>query len=537
MKDQTKHSSHAEIQTGDTPPFKAGRQEWLGLAVLALPTLLLSLDLSVLYLALPHLVADLGPSSSQMLWIMDIYGFMIAGFLVTMGTLGDRIGRRRLLIIGSAAFGVASVLAAYSTSAEMLIATRALLGIAGATLMPSTLALISNMFRDPKQRGLAISVWMSCFMGGTAIGPLIGGVLLQYFWWGSVFLLGVPVMVLVLICAPSLLPEYRDPQAGRLDLTSVVLSLASILPIIYGIKEIAKDGLHGLPVASIAIGTALGYVFVRRQRRLSAPLLDLHLFSNRSFSAALGIMVISGAAMGGIFLLVSQYLQLVAEMSPLRAGLWLLPQAFSMILGSMLAPAIARRFGTAQVIAAGMLLAVIGLLLLTQVESTGGMAVLMAGFVIASTGLAPMGVLSTDLVIGSAPPERAGSASAMSETSGELGIALGVAVMGSVGTAVYRNRMDGALPDNTPEEAAQATLDTLAGAAVAADQLPEQIGTVLLATAKQAFTSGLHTVAGFNAAILLLLAVLTMVMLRHVRLGAEAEPSVQGEDGYTNLRA
>jgi DHA2 family multidrug resistance protein-like MFS transporter len=254
---------------------KAGRREWIGLAVLALPTLLLSLDLSVLYLALPHLAADLRPSSSQLLWIMDIYGFMIAGFLITMGTLGDRIGRRRLLLIGGAAFGVTSVLAAYSVNAEMLIASRTLLGIAGATLMPSTLALISNMFQDPKQRAGAIAVWISCFMGGTAIGPVVGGLLLQWFWWGAAFLLGVPVMALLLVIGPVLLPEYRDRTAGRLDPASVALSLATILPVIFGIKELAKDGPTTVPAVAIMIGAGFGLAFIRRQHRLTSPLLDL----------------------------------------------------------------------------------------------------------------------------------------------------------------------------------------------------------------------------------------------------------------------
>ncbi len=227
----------------------AGRREWIGLAVLTLPTLLLALDESVLFLALPRLGSDLAPSSAQLLWIMDIYGFMIAGFLVTMGTLGDRIGRRRLLLLGAAGFGVASVVAAYSTSPEMLIVTRALLGIAGATLMPSTLALISNMFRDPQQRSLAIGGWMAAFTGGFMIGPLIGGTLLEHFWWGSVFLMGVPVMALLLAVGPVLLPEYRAAEAGRLDLVSVALSLAAILPVIYGLKQNCSTALkRPLPV-------------------------------------------------------------------------------------------------------------------------------------------------------------------------------------------------------------------------------------------------------------------------------------------------
>src|SRR3954470_1638075 len=211
---------------------RATRREWIGVGVLALPCLLYSMDLTVVNLAVPQISAQLGPSSAQLLWILDIYGFMIAGSLITMGTIGDRIGRRRLLMIGAAAFGAASVLAAFSRSAEMLIATRALLGMAGATLAPSTLSLIRNMFHDPQQRTVAIGVWITSYSAGGAIGPLLGGVLLEPFWWGSVFLAGVPVMALLLAVGPVLLPEYRDPKARRLDVASAVLSLAGVLLVI-----------------------------------------------------------------------------------------------------------------------------------------------------------------------------------------------------------------------------------------------------------------------------------------------------------------
>src|SRR5829696_3144907 len=240
------HQGSESVTASEAP--RARRREWIGLAVIALPCLLYSMDLTVLELAVPKLSADLKPTSSQLLWILDIYGFLLAGFLITMGTLGDRIGRRRLLLIGAAAFGAASVLAAFSRSAEMLIATRAVLGVAGATLAPFTFSLFANIFLDPDQRTLAIGVWATSFSAGAAIGPLAGGLLLEYVWWGSVFLLAVPVMALLLVLGPVLLPEFRYPHTGRLDLFSATLSLAAVLAMIYGLKQVAQEGLGWLPV-------------------------------------------------------------------------------------------------------------------------------------------------------------------------------------------------------------------------------------------------------------------------------------------------
>ncbi|MGK5522077.1 MFS transporter [Micromonospora sp. URMC 107] len=495
----------------------AGRREWIGLAVLTLPTLLLSLDLNVLYLALPQLSADLAPDAAQLLWIMDIYGFMIAGFLVTMGTLGDRIGRRRLLMIGAAAFGVASVVAAYSTSAGMLIATRALLGVAGATLMPATLSLISSMFRDARQRTTAIGLWMSCFMIGAIVGPLVGGVLLESFWWGAVFLLGVPVMVVLLVAAPLLLPEYRNPDAGRLDLFSVLLSLATVLPFVYGLKELAKDGVGARPVLAMVAGVAVGVAFVARQRRLDSPLLDVRLFADRTFSAALGVMLLGGATIGGVALLFAQYAQLVEGLSPLRAGLWMLPYAVSMLIGSMLAPVLARRFSPGHVVAGGMAIAAVGFALLSRVGVADGLGLAVTGLVIVHLGFGPGAVLGTDLIIGAAPPERAGSASSMSETSTELGVALGVAVLGSVGTAVYRGEIVPALPGDLPAQVREAAGESLAGASAVTAQLPAQTGDALLEAARAAFTSGFNVAGTVSAVLAVILAVLSALLLRRVR--------------------
>ncbi len=486
---------------------RAGRREWLGLAVLGLPTLLVSLDIGALFLALPHLSADLGASSTEQLWITDVYGFLTAGFLITMGTLGDRIGRRKLLLIGAAIFGVLSVLAAYSTTPEMLIASRALLGIAGATLMPSTLALITNMFLDGHQRGVAIAAWVSCMMTGAALGPVIGGVLLNYFWWGAVFLLGVPVMLLLLVAGPVLLPEYRNDNAGRLDLTSVVLSLVTTLPIIYGFKELAIYGLDAPagPVASIVVGVLFGVLFVRRQFRLAQPLLDLRLFANRAFSVTLTSMMLAAAGMAGTFLLASQYVQSVLGMSPAQAGLWLAPTGLAIALGSQLAPVLNRRLSTSATIASGLLLGAAGFLMISLVRGTGGLLLVVAGLALLHLGAGPLFALGAHLVVGAVPPERAGSAASMSETSNNFGSTLGLAVLGTIGTAIYSREMSGVTVQGLSEQALETARGTLAGAADVAQGLASG-GSVLLAAAGDAFTSGLNAAGLVGLAVFLILA-------------------------------
>ena len=513
--------------TASAPP-RAGRREWIGLAVIALPCLLYSMDLTVLNLAVPHLSADLKPSASQLLWIVDIYGFLVAGSLITMGTLGDRIGRRRLLMIGAAAFGAASVLAAFSTSAEMLIATRALLGIAGATLAPSTLSLIRNMFLDPEQRTVAIGVWVTSYSVGGAIGPLLGGVLLQYFWWGSVFLLGVPVMVLLLVVGPTLLPEFRDPKAGRLDLLSAAQSLAAVLLVIYGLKKLAENGVGWLPAATIAAGLVIGTLFVRRQRGLDDPLIDLRLFLVPAFSASLATYTLGTLVAFGAYIFISQYLQLVLGLSPLHAGLATVPSMAGFIAGSMMVPAIAKRFAPAYVMGSGLIVSAIGFGILTQVDRPSGLAVLIAGSIIYSVGLSPVVILATDLIVGSAPVERAGAASAISETSSELGGALGIAVFGSIGTAVYRMAMWDAVPAGLSPQATEAARSTLGGAVSVAGQLPGQPGAQLLESARAAFTQAFELTAAISVVVSLVTAIGAMVLLRQTpRSQPKDHPSLE----------
>jgi DHA2 family multidrug resistance protein-like MFS transporter len=512
------HDSELDCMT-TAETQRAGRREWIGLAVIALPCLLYSMDLTVLYLAVPSLTVDLEPSSAELLWITDIYGFFLAGFLITMGTLGDRIGRRRLLLIGAAAFGVCSVLAAFSTSVEMLIVTRALLGIAAATLAPSTLSLIRNMFLDPGQRTFAIGVWATSFSVGAALGPLLGGVLLEFFWWGSVFLLAVPVMVLLLAVAPRLLPEFRDPEAGRLDLVSAGLSVVAVLGVTYGLKEIAARGVDGTPLLAIVLGLSVGVLFVRRQQTLRDPLIDLHLFRSPTFSASLAANTLSLAIAFGIFLFIAQYLQLVLGYSPLEAGLWTVPSSGGFIAGSMLAPLLVRRMRPAYVVAGGLGLSAAGLMLLTLVEPDSNVALVVASSVVIALGVAPPVTLGTDLVVGCVAPQRAGVASGISETGAELGGALGIAVLGSIGVAVYRSEIADAVPRGVPAEASATAEDTLGGATEAVDTLPVDLGGRLLDVAREAFTQGLQVAALTGAAVAVVTAVVAVVFLRPLRPG------------------
>ncbi|ASR38552.1 MFS transporter [Prauserella marina] len=507
------------MTTSDTPEVeneRAGVREWLGLATLTLPLLLLALDVSVLYLAAPQLSADLDPSATQQLWILDIYGFFIAGFLVTMGTLGDRIGRRKLLLIGGGAFAAASLMAAYAPTAELLIVARALLGIAGATLMPSTLALLRNLFRDPAQRSFAIAVWMATFMAGAALGPVVGGFMLEHFWWGSVFLLGVPVMVLLLIFGPLLLPEYADPNAGKVDLLSVALSLMAMLPLVYGVKRLVGDGFELVSLAAVGFGLLAGVVFVRRQRRLPNPLLDLSLFANKAFTGVLLILLVVVIAQNGTFYLVPQFLQMVSELSALQAAVWMIPMAAVPAIGAVIVPRFARRIAHSTLIIASAVLAAVGFGLVALISPGTGPGWLVAAAIVALLGTSVIGVLATDLVIGSVPQQRTGTAAALNETSSELGVGLGVAVMGSVVAAVYRAGMVDTAPSALPDGAEEASADSLVGALGAAVDLPPHLAESLLSAGRQAFTNGFGVAASISAGLLVVVGLLMLRVRRHL---------------------
>ncbi|MET8357817.1 MFS transporter [Micromonospora sp. NPDC005171] len=494
----------------------AGRKEWIGLAVLALPAMLVAMDIGALFLALPHLSADLGVSSVEQLWIIDIYGFLLAGFLLTMGTLGDRVGRRRLLMIGAVAFTVASVLAAYANSGTTLIIARALLGIAGATLSPSTLALITNMFRNEKQRGVAISIWASALFGGTAIGPIVGGVMVEHFWWGSVFLLGVPFMIVLLATGFVLLPEYRDPNAGKFDLFSVVLSLGAILPVVYGVKEFAASDSDNPVVAggAILLGLVVGWIFVRRQSRLEHPLIDLTMFRSASFSGTLVTMMFASAALAGVSLMSTQYIQSVEGLSPAASGLWQAPTGLGIAIGSMATPMLMKSLKPATAIIIGLGISLVAMLVLTQAGSSGWLIAIVVAVALVALGTGPLFTQGTGMVVSSVPPEKAGSAASLSETSNVFGSTLGLALLGSIGAAVYRDRMADAPLTDVPPEIADVSRENVAAATAAADSLPGNLATALRDVAGEAFTTAMNVVAGVEALLVVALIVLVALTLR-----------------------
>jgi MFS transporter, DHA2 family, multidrug resistance protein len=520
----------SEMTNGDAVPARATRREWIGLGVLTLAALVYAMDLTVLNLAIPRISAELQPSSVQLLWMIDIYGFLVAGLLITMGTLGDRIGRRKLLLGGAAGFALASLLAAFSTSSEMLIASRAVMGVAGATIAPSTLSLIFTMFLDPKQRSTAIGVWIAAYSAGGAIGPFLGGVLLEFFWWGSVFLIGVPVMGLLMLLGPRTLPEYRDPNARRLDIPSAVMSLLAILGVIYGLKQLAQDGVSALPIFAIVAGLLIGFVWVRQQLRSDSPMIDVRLFRIRAFSASLFTYLLGIFVVVGYFLFIAQYLQLILGLSPLNAAVWSLPSAIGFIVGSTIAPKIIHRFRPATVMGVGMAVSALGtaLLLGLSVDGEGSLLLIAGASVVISLGLAPVITLATELIVGSAPPEQAGAATGISETSGELGGALGIAILGSIGTAVYRSGVAESLPADIPAEAADAARDTLGGAMAIAQELPAELGAAVVAAAQTAFVDALHLVAAVAVVGAVVTAVLAAVALWKVP--ARSEPA--GDEGH-----
>ncbi|MEV7523947.1 MFS transporter [Streptomyces sp. NPDC091371] len=499
------------------PEAKAGRKEWIALGVLLLPVLLVSMDLTVLYFAIPSISEDLRPSGSEQLWMIDIYGFVLSGVLLTMGALGDRIGRRRLLLIGALVFGGGSLLAAYASNPEMVITARALQGIGGATLMPSTLALIRNLFRDQTQRRTAVAVWSTGMAAGAALGPVVSGALLTGFWWGSVFLINVPVMLLLLVAAPFLLPEFKDAAAGKFDPVSAALSLAIVLPVIYGFKKIAVDGFSVTYVVAIVVGLALVPLFLRRQRTSADPMVDISIFRTGAFGASVTVNMLACFTLVGYSLFSTQYMQSVLGMSALKSALWTIPGTLAVGAVVPVATVLVRTVRPAVIIATGFAIATVALLMLTQVPEEDGLVLILIGIIALAVGLTPVLTLVTELVVGQVPPERAGTASALLQTGQELGGALGVAVLGSIGAAVYRNSDSLDAPAGVPADALDQARETIGGALAAAGKLTGEASASLVDAARAAFTSEVHAASVAGAVVMAGAAVYALIGLRAVK--------------------
>ncbi|NIL74521.1 Antiseptic resistance protein [Rhodococcus sp. B10] len=504
----------SELRTHDVQSdvtTMATKKDWIGLIVLALAVLLIAVDGTVLDLALPFISADLAPTSNQLLWIIDVYSFVLAGLLITMGTLGDRIGRRKLLLLGAAGFGIASVVAGLSTSPDMLIAARVLQGLSGATLMPATLGLIRTMFADARQRTTAIGVWGAMAGGGAAAGPLVGGWILEHFWWGAVFLINIPVMVLLILLGPFVIPESKDPNPGKFDLVSAALSMLALVPLVYAVKETATHGVSVVNVLAAVVGVAAGVVFVRRQRMLDDPMIDLRLFSNPAFSTAVFTNFLSVFALAGVLFFGAQYLQLVLGYSPLEAGLSMLPGTASSIVMSLMAAYLVRIWRPGTVLAGGLALSALGPALLYGSGVSSGPALFVGGFVLIGLGAGVALTLTSDLVVGAVPPKKAGAASAVSETAYELGIALGVAVLGTVVMSFFRRGLDVSGLNSAQAATAQ---ETLGGAVEVSRNLPEQAAALLADSAHTAFVTGMHVASVATAVLLALTAIVVAVRLR-----------------------
>ncbi|MEU9071177.1 MFS transporter [Streptomyces sp. NPDC048109] len=484
---------------------------WLALSVLVLAVLLVAVDATVLGLATPYISEDLAPSGTQLLWIGDVYSFVIAGLLVSMGSLGDRIGRKRILLVGATAFGAISVLNAYAHTPEVMILARALLGVAGATLMPATLALIRNLFHDPRERSLAVGIWGAAASAGAAVGPVVGGFLLEHFWWGSVFLINLPVMAVLVVVGVKLLPESRNPNPGPWDLASVVLSLIGMVGVVYAVKETAAHGFAWATLGAGLLGAAALYGFVRRQLTMPVPLLDMRLFRNRGFSGAVLADLLTILGLSGLVFFLSQYLQLVQGRRPFEAGLAELPAAVGAVVAGLIAGRAARRFSVRAVVSGGLAAVGLALAALTVIGQHTGYPLLGTALLVVGLGAGFAFTVTADVILSSVPGEQAGAASAVSETAYELGAALGIAVLGSIVTGVYR---DFTGPAGTPD----AAHESLGGAVEAAAHLPGPTGQALLDSARQAFVDGLTLAAGVGAAVLLAAAAAAWFLLRGQRL-------------------
>jgi EmrB/QacA subfamily drug resistance transporter len=443
-----------------------GTKRWLALSVLCISLFAIVLDNTIVNVALPTLVRDLDADLSQLQWVVDAYTLVFAGLLLLAGVLGDRYGRRRTLTIGLVVFGVASAAAAFAGGVDALIGARAVMGAGAAFIMPATLSLLTHVFTDARERAMAIGIWAATAGAGVALGPVLGGVLLDHFWWGAIFIVNVPVVVIAILAAPRLVPESRDSSAHRIDWLGAVLSGVGLIALVWGVIEAPSKG-WGSPavVAALVLAAVSLSAFVAWQRRAAEPLLDVRLFANVRFSAASATIMLLFFALFGFLFLSTQYLQFVLGYTPSEAGVRMLPYAAAMIVAAPVSARLAARFGVRRVVTTGMVCFTGGLALAATITTHSGYGRLALAMVAMGVGMGLAGTPATDSIMSSVPPDRANVGSAVNDTTRELGGALGVAIVGSIVSSLYGSRVDDALPAAVPGPLAAAARESV-GAAV-----------------------------------------------------------------------
>ncbi len=486
----TNSTGTTELEQRLLPVSLAGgpdRRRWLVLTVLCMSLLIIVIDNTIVNVALPSLVRQLGASVSQLQWVVDAYTLVFAGLLLLAGTLGDRFGRRRALTLGLAVFGAASATAAFTTGVGQLVGARAIMGGAAAFIMPATLSILTNVFTDARERAMAIGIWSGVVGLGVVLGPLVGGTLLDHFWWGSVFIVNVPVALVAILACRRLVPESRNPDGQHLDWTGAALSVVGLLSLVTAIIEAPNQGWTSMPVVGLfAFSVATLVCFGVWESRAEHPMLDVRLFRDPRFSAASATIMLVFFALFGFVFLSTQYLQFVLGYSPFAAGLRTLPFAAAMIVAAPFSPKLVERLGTKRVVVAGMVIVTTGLVMASTVTQGTGYARLGLSMLLLGVGLGLTSAPATESVMGSLPRDRAGVGSAVNDTAREVGGALGVAIIGSVMSSIYRSHLATALPHDLPAPIASAAHDSL-GAALQASSQIGPLGGQLAAAARDAF--------------------------------------------------
>jgi EmrB/QacA subfamily drug resistance transporter len=516
---------------------QAHPRRWPVLAVMCLSLLLIVMDNTIVNVALPTLQRDLEASTSQLQWVVDAYILVFAGLLLTMGALGDRFGRRGALAVGLAIMGVASILSSFADSADQLIATRALMGIGGALIMPATLSIITNVFTDRKERAQAIAIWSATAGAAVAIGPVTGGWLLEHFWWGSVFLVNVPVVVVALVLGQLFVPTSRDPAARPIDVPGALLSIAGLMALVWAIIEGPGGWSDPEILGSFALAAVLLAAFVLWERRTRYPMLDMAFFRNARFSAASAAIMLTFFAMFGSLFLLTQFLQSVLGYTALEAGVRLLPMAAVMMVISPLSARLVERIGSKIVVATGLSVAAVGLIIASRLTAGASYPEVLWSLVVLAAGMALVMPPATESIMGSLPPAKAGVGSAVNDTTRQVGGALGVAVLGSVMSSTYGPRVTDAISGfPVPAEQANAISDQIGAAIGAAERIGGEPGRLLASVASKGFADGMSTAFVIGAAALVLGAVIVVIFLPARAHDHERPTPADDGDGRVDAR-